>query len=227
MNIEAGAVAIVLPLLAFALLTAGNAFFVAAEFAPGHRRPGGDRPAGRRRATGAPARSARPCGSCPSSSPAPSSASPSPRCSPATWPSRRWPSCSSPLLRPLGRRHRTRSRTCLALVLATLISMLFGELVPKNAALARPMPAALAHRRPDADLLRGLRLADPGAQRLGELAGPPARRRAAGGAGQRPLARGAGPARRDLGPGRRAARPRPRCCCGARSGSARSGRPRR
>ncbi len=31
----------------------------------------------------------------------------------------------------------------LALVLATLISMLFGELVPKNAALARPMRAAL------------------------------------------------------------------------------------
>jgi magnesium and cobalt exporter, CNNM family len=31
----------------------------------------------------------------------------------------------------------------LALALATLFSMLFGELVPKNAALARPMPAAL------------------------------------------------------------------------------------
>ena len=36
----------------------------------------------------------------------------------------------------------------LALVLATLISMLFGELVPKNAALARPMRAALATAGP-------------------------------------------------------------------------------
>jgi CBS domain containing-hemolysin-like protein len=35
-----------------------------------------------------------------------------------------------------------------ALVVATLISMLFGELVPKNAALARPMPAALATAGP-------------------------------------------------------------------------------
>jgi CBS domain containing-hemolysin-like protein len=32
--------------------------------------------------------------------------------------------------------------TALALVIATLVSMLFGELVPKNAALARPMPIA-------------------------------------------------------------------------------------
>ncbi|MCA2212801.1 hemolysin family protein [Jidongwangia harbinensis] len=36
----------------------------------------------------------------------------------------------------------------LALVLATLVSMLFGELVPKNAALARPMRAALATAAP-------------------------------------------------------------------------------
>jgi CBS domain containing-hemolysin-like protein len=36
----------------------------------------------------------------------------------------------------------------LALVLATLFSMLFGELVPKNAALARPMRAALATAAP-------------------------------------------------------------------------------
>src|SRR3954469_1163337 len=36
----------------------------------------------------------------------------------------------------------------LALILATLISMLFGELVPKNAALARPMRAALATAAP-------------------------------------------------------------------------------
>ncbi|GAA4677537.1 hypothetical protein Prum_041510 [Phytohabitans rumicis] len=36
----------------------------------------------------------------------------------------------------------------LALTLATLLSMLFGELVPKNAALARPMPAALVTAAP-------------------------------------------------------------------------------
>jgi CBS domain containing-hemolysin-like protein len=35
-----------------------------------------------------------------------------------------------------------------ALAVATLVSMLFGELVPKNAALARPMPAALATAAP-------------------------------------------------------------------------------
>jgi CBS domain containing-hemolysin-like protein len=35
----------------------------------------------------------------------------------------------------------------LALALATLLSMLFGELVPKNAALARPMPTARATAR--------------------------------------------------------------------------------
>jgi CBS domain containing-hemolysin-like protein len=36
----------------------------------------------------------------------------------------------------------------LALVIATLVSMLFGELVPKNAALARPMRVALATAAP-------------------------------------------------------------------------------
>ncbi len=36
----------------------------------------------------------------------------------------------------------------LALILATLVSMLFGELVPKNAALARPMRVALATAAP-------------------------------------------------------------------------------
>jgi CBS domain containing-hemolysin-like protein len=48
-----------------------------------------------------------------------------------------------PLVRPLAG-DATRGWTAfLALALATLISMLFGELVPKNAALARPMTAAL------------------------------------------------------------------------------------
>ncbi|MFC0005098.1 hemolysin family protein [Micromonospora siamensis] len=51
-----------------------------------------------------------------------------------------------PLLRPVGGAERF--TPLLALALATLISMLFGELVPKNAALARPMPAALATAGP-------------------------------------------------------------------------------
>ncbi|MCG5467781.1 hemolysin family protein [Micromonospora sp. LAH09] len=54
----------------------------------------------------------------------------------------------SPLLRPLVGENTERYTPFLALALATLISMLFGELVPKNAALARPMPAALATAGP-------------------------------------------------------------------------------
>jgi CBS domain containing-hemolysin-like protein len=52
----------------------------------------------------------------------------------------------APLLRPVGGAERF--GPVLALALATLISMLFGELVPKNLALARPMPAALATAAP-------------------------------------------------------------------------------
>jgi CBS domain containing-hemolysin-like protein len=49
----------------------------------------------------------------------------------------------NPLIHPLvGDASETITRV-LALVVATLFSMLFGELVPKNAALARPMQAAL------------------------------------------------------------------------------------
>lgn len=51
-----------------------------------------------------------------------------------------------PLLTPLGGVERF--SPLLALALATLLSMLFGELVPKNLALARPMPAALATAGP-------------------------------------------------------------------------------
>ncbi|GAB4104940.1 hemolysin family protein [Micromonospora taraxaci] len=54
----------------------------------------------------------------------------------------------TPLLRPMVGENTERFTPFLALALATLISMLFGELVPKNAALARPMPAALATAGP-------------------------------------------------------------------------------
>ncbi|HEV7708246.1 MAG TPA: hemolysin family protein [Asanoa sp.] len=49
-----------------------------------------------------------------------------------------------PLIRPLAHDSTHTVSTILALALATLLSMLFGELVPKNGALARPMAAVLA-----------------------------------------------------------------------------------
>src|SRR5919107_844478 len=54
----------------------------------------------------------------------------------------------TPLVEPLAGRHTDTVTHALALVLATLVSMLFCELVPKNAALARPMRAALAAAAP-------------------------------------------------------------------------------
>jgi CBS domain containing-hemolysin-like protein len=53
-----------------------------------------------------------------------------------------------PLIEPIAG-HATEGVThTLALIVATLLSMLFGELVPKNAALARPMRVALATAAP-------------------------------------------------------------------------------
>ena len=54
----------------------------------------------------------------------------------------------TPLVRPLAGGVTDTAAHVLSLVLATLVSMLFGELVPKNAALARPMRAALATAAP-------------------------------------------------------------------------------
>ncbi|SNT66035.1 Hemolysin, contains CBS domains [Asanoa hainanensis] len=48
-----------------------------------------------------------------------------------------------PVIEPLAHESTRTVTTILALALATLLSMLFGELVPKNAALARPMSAVL------------------------------------------------------------------------------------
>ncbi|MDR7280117.1 CBS domain containing-hemolysin-like protein [Catenuloplanes atrovinosus] len=53
-----------------------------------------------------------------------------------------------PALRPLLGHRVEAVAPLLALVVATLFSMLFGELVPKNAALARPMRAALVTAGP-------------------------------------------------------------------------------
>jgi CBS domain containing-hemolysin-like protein len=53
-----------------------------------------------------------------------------------------------PLFHPLAGDATDTVTHILALVVATLVSMLFGELVPKNAALARPMRVALATAAP-------------------------------------------------------------------------------
>jgi CBS domain containing-hemolysin-like protein len=53
-----------------------------------------------------------------------------------------------PLVEPIGGDATGTVTHVLALVVATLVSMLFGELVPKNAALARPMRVALATAAP-------------------------------------------------------------------------------
>ncbi|MGC9666927.1 hemolysin family protein [Planosporangium sp. 12N6] len=54
----------------------------------------------------------------------------------------------APLVHPIAGTATTGVTHVLALVIATLFSMLFGELVPKNAALARPMPIARATAGP-------------------------------------------------------------------------------
>ena len=53
-----------------------------------------------------------------------------------------------PLIKPVAGEATDGITHALALILATLFSMLFGELVPKNAALARPMRVALATAAP-------------------------------------------------------------------------------
>lgn len=53
-----------------------------------------------------------------------------------------------PVIEPLAGDSTRTVTTVLALALATLLSMLFGELVPKNATLARPMPAVLGTAAP-------------------------------------------------------------------------------
>ena len=54
----------------------------------------------------------------------------------------------TPFVEPIAGNATDTITHALALIVATLLSMLFGELVPKNAALARPMRAALAAATP-------------------------------------------------------------------------------
>jgi CBS domain containing-hemolysin-like protein len=137
----------VLPLVAFALLTVGNAFFVAAEFGLvtvdraeiGKRAGEGDR---RARTVQHALRelsfhlSGTQLGITITALLTGYLAEPA------------LSRLITPLIRPLAGGNTDTVTHILALVLATLVSMLFGELVPKNAALARPMRAALATAAP-------------------------------------------------------------------------------
>jgi CBS domain containing-hemolysin-like protein len=137
----------VLPLAGFVLLTAGNAFFVAAEFALvtvdradiDRRADAGDR---RARAVRQALRalsfqlSGAQLGITITALLTGYLAEPA------------LAKLFRPLIRPLADEAAGSVSALLALALATLLSMLFGELVPKNAALARPMPTALAAAGP-------------------------------------------------------------------------------
>ena len=135
-----------MPLVAFALLTAGNAFFVAAEFGLvtvdrseiGRRADGGDKRARTVR------RALRELSFQLSGAQLGITIT-------ALLTGYLAEPALSRLVAPLARLvtdEPTGLAHLLALVLATLLSMLFGELVPKNAALARPMPAALVTAGP-------------------------------------------------------------------------------
>lgn len=134
-----------LPLVGFVLLTAGNAFFVAAEFALVTV----DRAEIDRRAAGGDARAVTVRTALRELSFQLSGAQLGITITALLTGYLAEPALArlvAPLLRPVG--GADRFTPLLALALATLISMLFGELVPKNLALARPMPAALATAAP-------------------------------------------------------------------------------
>ncbi|WP_406046435.1 hemolysin family protein [Micromonospora sp. NBC_00898] len=134
-----------LPLVGFALLTAGNAFFVAAEFALVTV----DRAEIDRRAADGDARAVTVRQALRELSFQLSGAQLGITITALLTGYLAEPALArlfAPLLRPVG--GADRFSPLLALALATLISMLFGELVPKNLALARPMPAALATAAP-------------------------------------------------------------------------------
>ena len=192
----------------------------------GHRRPGGDRQAGRR---GRPGRPHGTHGAARAVLPALRRAArhhhhrAAHRLPGRAGAGRLFPRCCEPLAGD----GTERSPTLLALALATLLSMLFGELVPKNAALARPMPVALATAGPMRTFSRIVRLADPGAERLGELAGPPRSASSRRRSWPAPARRRSWACSRRSRRGPARCRRRPRCCCGAPSASATSGPPRR
>ncbi|MFG3710641.1 hemolysin family protein [Micromonospora sp. NPDC047730] len=136
-----------LPLVGFVLLTGGNAFFVAAEFALVTV----DRPEIERRATSGEGRAATVRRALRELSFQLSGAQLGITLTALLTGYLAEPALArlfTPLLRPVAGDAADRFTPLLALALATLLSMLFGELVPKNLALARPMPTALATAGP-------------------------------------------------------------------------------
>ncbi|MGN9811938.1 hemolysin family protein [Micromonospora sp. BQ11] len=143
-----------MPLIGFVLLTGGNAFFVAAEFALVTV----DRPEIDRRAEAGDARASAVRRALRELSFQLSGAQLGITLTALLTGYLAEPALSrlfSPVLRPVAGDATERFTPFLALALATLLSMLFGELVPKNAALARPMPAALATAGPMRAFSRG------------------------------------------------------------------------
>ncbi|WP_327031124.1 hemolysin family protein [Micromonospora sp. NBC_01740] len=136
-----------MPLVGFVLLTGGNAFFVAAEFALVTV----DRPEIERRATAGDNRAATVRRTLRELSFQLSGAQLGITLTALLTGYLAEPALArlfTPLLRPVAGDAAGRFTPFLALALATLLSMLFGELVPKNLALARPMPTALATAGP-------------------------------------------------------------------------------
>ncbi|RLK24401.1 CBS domain containing-hemolysin-like protein [Micromonospora sp. M71_S20] len=136
-----------LPLVGFVLLTGGNAFFVAAEFALVTV----DRPEIERRAAAGDGRAATVHRALRELSFQLSGAQLGITLTALLTGYLAEPALArlfTPLLRPVAGDAAGRFTPFLALALATLLSMLFGELVPKNLALARPMPTALATAGP-------------------------------------------------------------------------------
>ncbi|MGC4788592.1 hemolysin family protein [Micromonospora sp. DT178] len=136
-----------MPLVGFVLLTGGNAFFVAAEFALVTV----DRPEIERRATAGDGRAATVRRALRELSFQLSGAQLGITLTALLTGYLAEPALArlfTPLLRPVAGDATGRFTPFLALALATLLSMLFGELVPKNLALARPMPTALATAGP-------------------------------------------------------------------------------
>ncbi|GGJ88766.1 hypothetical protein GCM10010123_17970 [Pilimelia anulata] len=132
----------VLPLLGFVLLTAGNAFFVAAEFALVTV----DRPEIDRRADAGDKRARTVRQALHALSFQLSGAQLGITLTALLTGYLAEPALAdllAPLVRPLAGGATDTVLSLLALVVATLLSMLFGELIPKNAALAHPMRAAL------------------------------------------------------------------------------------
>jgi CBS domain containing-hemolysin-like protein len=138
--LEPGTVQIVLPLLAFAALTAANAFFVAAEFSlVTVDRATVDQLVGSGDSAAATIRKALRDLSFQLSGAQLGITITALLTGYLAEPA--LAKLFAPLLRPFGSAEDDIARF-LALLLATLISMLFGELVPKNAAIARPLPTA-------------------------------------------------------------------------------------